>query len=382
MEIHRSSLFTRRSILAGAALAAPAAAIRTPATYVDDFGARGDDRSDDSAAIQHAIEAWGKRGGTLVFGQNRHYFLGSYRGYQTVLRVTGVTDAAIDGNGATLRTTSTAPGAQTFLFRLSGYRNLTIRNLKAWDDGTDLGVNWRGLYAFAPDGNGPLCRNLVLRNVVVHDAVAFLYAGGTAGGRIEGIDISACRALRCYYGLVFEENGDDVTAHLETVNCRRSYFPYGVARHRIRLAVYHDGKALGAEACCLIKRYQQDTSDIDLELRLRGPALPFRYAVKLEHQPTLATSSSTIRNVRAFVDLAKAWRASDPVVPFGLSSYSGTEEERGVTRNRWQDVVLAGRFPAGLRQLVDVRATPFIRDRMTLPRGPWADPPGFIVTRR
>jgi len=104
--------------------------------------------------------------------------------------------------------------------------------------------------------------------------------------------------------------------------------------------------------------------------------------VKLEHQPTLATPSSIIRNVRAFVDLARAWKASDPVVPFGLSSYSGTKEERGVTRNRWQDVVLSGRFPAELRQLIDVRATPFVQDRMTLPRGPWADPPGFIITRQ
>lgn len=338
----------RRTVVGGllAGMTAPARAAAGGVLHAADFGATGDGRTDDSAAIRRALAALRQGGGTLRFAAGRTYFCGDYRQSGNVFAVDGLRDATIEGDGATLVTRSIGRGTRTVLFRLRDFRNVAIIGLNGRDAGTDLTVDWQGQYfVMAESSLGP-CTGLVLEDVTVTDAVALLYVGG-GRGRMRDIRVRRCVAIRCYYGMVFEENGDGVEADLVTHNCRRSYFAYGVRGHRIDVRVHHDGRGPGADACCLIKRYLIDTHDIDLRARLIGPALPFAYAVKLEQQPYDRSAPGLIAGIRIALTIDTAGRPTDHMIPLGLSSYTEAGvEERGTTANRWQGIALSGRIPA------------------------------------
>lgn len=312
------------------------------AVEVDQFGAMGDDRSDDRDAIQAAITYWCRVGGTLRFTPDARYFLGYFRGpSERIFMIDHVRDAVIDGRNATLRAHSSGQRCQTYLFTFRDFRNLTIRSLLATDSGTDIHVEWRGLYFVSPDANLGDCDGLYITDVTVTDAVAFLYAAGTLPQRVRNIRLRNCTAIRCYYGAVFAENGDDADIELSAVNCRRAYFCYGVANHKARLTVSHDGSSVGADACCLIKRYVFDTKAIDIDIRLVGDASTFSNLVKLEHQPTSGGLSS-ISDIS--IDFASIRAIGlDKTVGIGFSSYVGSTLQLRPTENRTSRISISGR---------------------------------------
>lgn len=310
---------------------------------VDQFGALGDDETNDYEAIQAAIAFWQMSGGTLAFTAARHYFVGTWFGpSDRIFIIDHLRDAVIDGRGATIRAHSAGARCQTYLFTLRDFRRVTIRRLRATDRGTDLGVNWRGLYFVSPDANLGPCETLILDDVIVTDAVVLLFAAGTLPQRVRDIRVTNCSAIRCYYGLVFAENGDAVRAVFKAQNCRRAYYAYGVTDHRVDVAIDHDDTAFGADACCVIKCYSFDTSRIDLTARFRGSVSRFTNLVKLEHQPTQPGRHSEITDIRITLNLREAVDGIEQVTGIGFSSYAGPQLEAGPTANRWSDIVIAG----------------------------------------
>lgn len=310
---------------------------------VDQFGAVGDDDSDDFDAIQAAIAFWQMVGGTLAFTAGRRYFVGRWSSTDNrVFMIDHLRAATIDGRGATLRTHSSATRCQTYLFTLRDFRDVTIRRLHATDSGTDINVEWRGLYFVSPDANLGPCANLVLHDVTVTNAVALVFVAGSLPARVSGIRITNCLARHCYYGMCFAENGDDVYAELETDNCRRSYFAYGVHGHKIRLIVNHDGGGAGADACCLIKRYVFDTAQIELAATFHGSVAGFANLVKLEHQPMPVGTIGSISEISIALDLQAVTTGLDRVTGIGFASYAGARLETVPTANRWQNIKISG----------------------------------------
>lgn len=320
------------------------------AVEVDQFGAMGDDRTNDRDAVQAAIDYWCQVGGTLRFTQGGRYFLGSYHGpSDRIFMIDHVRNAVIDGRSATLRTHSSGQRCQTYLFTFRDFRNLTIRSLSAMDSGTDIHVEWRGLYFVSPDANLGDCDGLYITNVTVTDAVAFLYAAGTLPQRIRNVHLRNCTAIRCYYGIVFAENGDHADIELSAINCRRAYFCYGVTDHTVRLTISHDVMSVGADACCLIKRYVFDTRAIAIAIRLNGNASTFSNLVKLEHQPTSGGISSISDISIDFISVRAT--GLEKTVGVGFSSYTGSTLQLRPTENQTSRISISGRT-AGIANLV------------------------------
>ncbi|WP_419807683.1 hypothetical protein [Sphingomonas sp.] len=359
----------------------PSAAIE-----VDQFGAIGDDEANDYVAIQSAIAFWQTAGGTVAFSAGRRYFVGAWSGrINRIFMIDHLRDAVIDGRGATIRSHSATPHCQTFLFTLRDFSNVTIRSMRATDSGTDINAEWRGLYFISPDANLGDCDNLTLDRIVVYDAVAFLFAAGTLPQRVRGIRVTRSSAVRCYYGMVFAENGDKVRADLSTRNCRRSYFAYGVSDHEINLTVDHDSDALGADACFLIKRYVFDTRDIRLNATFRGSVARFSNLVKLEHQPDPSTGTARISDIRIVFDLLQVSAGLDRVTGIGFSSYSGMRLETVRTANTWSAITISGDLNL-VQHPITAYSGPSIAVRVNL-EGPAARiapalPSGFTLIRR
>lgn len=314
-----------------------------PTIEVDQFGAIGDDEADDYEAIQFAIAFWQKTGGILAFSPGRRYFVGAWFGSMNrIFVIDHLRDAVIDGRGAVLRSHSMSQHAKTFLFTLRDFQNIKIQSLQATDSGTDINVEWRGLYFVTPDANLGDCHGLILDRVTVSDAVAFLYVAGALPQRVKKIRIMRSSAIRCYYGMVFAENGDDVRADLDTINCRRSYFAYGVSNHEITVKVRHNEGAVGAESCILIKRYIFDTKNIQVSAIFHGSVKEFSNLVKLEHQPDRVESPSRISDISIMLNLDDVSSGLERCVGIGFSSYEGTNLQKGYTANLWDGITIAG----------------------------------------
>jgi len=255
------------------------------AINVDNFGAVGDGIANDRGALTRALAAWQIQGGRLEFTPGKTYWLGSVDRESDMFLIPQLPPgAALIGNGATLVVGVSGLKTRLFLFRFHLFEGLLIEGLNIQGIGGDSRINWQGTYFCTLDGALPgRALNFSLRNVEVRDCVAMLYVGGGII-RVSGITIHSCSAIRCYYGLVFHENGDEVEAAFSAIDCRRAYFPYGVNYHRVSIDVAHGSTFPGANACILIKRYTLDTRDIVVTANFKGPEFPWKSAVKLELQ--------------------------------------------------------------------------------------------------
>jgi hypothetical protein len=219
--------------------------------YVEDYRARG---ASDRQTIARAIEALAARGGGILeFEPARTYRVGRVEAGDNVFVLRDIHGAELRGNGAKLLCETVA--GQTHMFVVQRCTDLRLAGFRGADEGADMRVEWKGMHFIQLETTaGPISR-ISIENVAVDGAVALFSCTGLADSpRASGISLKNLTAQNCYYGLSFQENGDDVVGNLTSVNCRRTYFPYGVRRHRIELDIRHDGQSPGADACILIKR--------------------------------------------------------------------------------------------------------------------------------
>lgn len=298
----------RRTFLAGAAACAVPALLLTArrtsadavqrapgALYVADFRERG---LADREVLTRAFRAWAGRGGTLHLEPGRMYDLGHQEAGDIVFDISGLTDATLAGNGATLMIDTAASHIYNLLF-FTHFRNLRIENLQAVDTGFS-NIHSAGANFIVVDAARTGSENLTLDNVRGERLVSFLQIQGPEGApRVRGIHIVPnCRASHVFYVLACINQGDDVTGGYSTVNCGRSYFPYGVARHNLRIRVHGDAGVFApeAETSVLIKSYHRPTSDIRLDVTFSG-ALRSPTCVALENQPLPNKPPSVIEDV-------------------------------------------------------------------------------------
>lgn len=340
--------FSRRGVLrltaAAGALGALAAAGGARAAggasiAVEDFRRPG---ASDASAVRAAVAALvANGGGTLSFAPGRTYDLGRIDTPGFAIHLHHLREARIEGNGATL-TCETRGNGKTQMFLVQNCHGLTFTNLRAHDRGTDLRRDWKGMdFIHVESTAGPSSR-IALEDIGVTDAVSLLTCSGDAASpRVQGITLRGVRATRCYYGLNFQENGDDVSGDFTAANCRRAYFPYGVSGHDVQLNISHDGSTPGADACILIARKARDTQGIRVRARFSG-TLPWNNLVHLVQQPSLL-EAAVIRDVSIdlFVDPSAQYRPNAATV--GLTAYLG-QAALPYTRDRWENISVSGCF--------------------------------------
>ena len=353
----------------------------------------------DREVLTRAFAAWTARGsGTLHLERNRVYDLGVHPDASNVFVVFGLVNAVLAGNGATLRLRSTAQGNIVQIFNilyLAHYQNLRIENLTC----VDTGYRDSGVYSYQQGGRFIVLDagdrdsvDITLDNVAGEGLISFITMQGVPGGpRVRGVRIVPnCRATRVFYPLSCQNNGDDVTGGLTTLNCGRPYFPYGVAGHDLTLRVHHQGPAFGpiAECAIPIKCVGRATSGIRLDATFSG-VMPWTGAlVTLEHQHDPSAGPSVIQDVDLRINIEPGTADPNNLPRLVLRSLLlNADQEVGQTSNIWRRIRLGGNLRPGRGPTILSRVLPTLPSEITIEPGTaGADErnisaPGFRIRR-
>lgn len=348
---------TRRNFIVGSGLTCTATSlgigsqthISGDALFVEDFRGAG---LNDRQTISLALSAWSKRGGILLFERGREYDIGRITNGNAIFPISGVTNGTIAGNDASIVAETRVQAAPPIFF-LQNCNDISISDLRARDSGTDLSKDWQGMRFIVVDGSLGPCHGLAIKNIEVSDAVAlFCTQGGSPTQRISGITLKTVLARRCYYGVNCIENGDDLSGDIMAIDTRRAYFVYGVTRHQLSIFVQHESSVIGAQACCLIKRYGRDTSDIDISLHFSG-RLVWNDLVRLEQQPAQGTGPGRIERVRIRMMVAGDVQDPNNANRLALATFANGRPAQS-SSDIWRDITLSGRL--GNPRAVAVRA--------------------------
>lgn len=312
----------------------------------------------DFDVLQAAFTAWRRNGGGVLELEPGHsYQLGMTFTSGDALAVESLDGGNLEGNGATLETHSVGTIVCS-LIRFSNCRNITVRNLAGRDRGYSGQASGARLFALSAGSrdSGPFR----FENVRAEQLLTMFHADGPpAPYRVRGIQMAGeCHAIDCYYGINFQDQGDGLTGRLVTINCRRSYFPYGVSDHDLSVVVHHDSLdvAPGAESCVLIKRYNRDTRNITLDISFSGVLAWAAISdtiripgscVTLEHQHDPANGPSIIENVAVTFNVISGTRDPYHVHRVVLRSLRADGSEEKVTRNIWRNISIAGELRPG-----------------------------------
>ena len=134
---------------------------------VRDFGAKGDGVSDDSAAIQAAVNALGTAGGVVFFPADKTYLLGSAP-IQLPRGITG--SLVLSGYGANIKLSSGAPRF-TDLHKIADqdtFQNITLEGFHI--DANNIGG--RNHVVIGTYINGAQIRNINIEHITVRDITA------------------------------------------------------------------------------------------------------------------------------------------------------------------------------------------------------------------
>ncbi len=269
-----------------------------PVGDVHRYGALGDGATLDYTAIAAAFTvAVAAGGGTIVFHAGGTYNLGSIASdgkTSPLLSVTGLSNCVIKGNGATILTNTNAFVVGAVL-GLVNPNNVTFYDLNFYDTGFDQSQigspNFKCSQSIFLSNTGSTnCSGVTLFNCQASNTGSLLGVwNNSLTSRISNINMFGCRALNCFYGANFQQQGDDVTIQgFYVLNPIRAYFPYGVTNHSVDIVVRNDGNNAnaGSNALCDIKRYDLDTKEIKLRLAYHGSSSIYGSLVNLEANVT------------------------------------------------------------------------------------------------
>jgi hypothetical protein len=237
----------------GAVATTVSAQLRRLPIYPENRGCVADGVTDDLPSLRKSVDLIVLQGGgQLWFAPGKTYFLNtdSYLG-TACLDFTGCKGLVIEGNGATLKTSSGAAVAR--LIYLANTHGVVIRNL-----------NFQSTYGVLSGTAGPVWVTLTLGSTgtqLVNCTAQFGSSGLQVYGindatRVSGITALNCKFTSTYYPQNFQGNGDDYFARgIVTRNCGRSYFPWNVKNHDVCM----DSQQGGPFTDVLLKVYAYST---------------------------------------------------------------------------------------------------------------------------
>lgn len=295
--------------------------------FVEDYKYDGIIVRTDKERVLASLADWLTLGGAWHWARGKEYDFGNQAVSASLITIYNPKDCStIEGNGATIKTTTTANAYYNVLYAVK-YKNLTIRNLNYTDAGflTQVGLGHVGSAGgkfIVIDNDGVSENNgLTLENCYANEALAFLSCqGDEPANRTQNIYIAPnCRAKNVFYVLSFQNNGDGVRGGITAVNPGRVYFLYGVTNHDLDIKVSHDGIASGATSLCLIKRYAHDTTGIRLRLAVSGSMAAHNTLVTCEHS-NVSGSASRIDGVDVEINVAPGTTDTVPTRRLHFSS--------------------------------------------------------------
>lgn len=239
---------------------------------VKDFGATGDGGTDDTLAIRAAIDYANSQGGGTVYFPAGTYLLSTTTSDGTVsahFHLTDMQDINFVGYGAVLQSTFSSASYAAVLFNCNGVRRVNF-------EGFDIvGLFARALSVVSNYGIGVFvmrssnrdAESISIKNIRAQNVYWFMTANQPplAGYRVRTFSVENCFAVNGYYGLNFQNNGDNFSAiNFRTYGFVRSYFPYGVDNHNVQYLSYGGDTFTD----CLIKAYSRDTRNINVRARI------------------------------------------------------------------------------------------------------------------
>lgn len=268
------------------------------------FGAVGDGLRDDAPAIRATIAAAIAAGGGTILFPPATYRLASFDsvpGANIHFNLTNCEGLRFSGVGAILTSTSTV---QSTLFALDGARRMEF-------DGFSIEGNFarqanvvtqQGIGVFRLASTSRDSESIRIANLQVTNAYYLVMASGDLSTpyRVRDVSLEECDFVNGFYGLNFQNNGDDFSARgFRTQGLVRSYFPYGVDHHDVEYT------SVGGDTFtdCLIKAYQRDTTNINVRARIVGNTSPdAKLTLESQHDPSLQPFPARLRNIRIQFD--------------------------------------------------------------------------------
>ena len=298
-------------------------------------------------------------GGTLNLGRGKSYniFTSTTGASTNILDFDRLKNVTINFNGSEIVTDSTVHSVPR-IFHLKNPKNITFNDVRVRDlaeqaiSGTSPPNHWGAQFlritvddtVEEADMGGIVINNIEAKHL---DAV-FLCDGynGTVWStkRFKNIAINGrVSILNCYYGAVFQNNGDNFTATLNGENVRRLYYPSGVDGHDVVGTIKGNGLAAnsGSTGCIFLKSDDVPLTNITAKFKYIGK-LSHANTVALVIQPTtVGIDSQVMENVHVSVDFKEA---NSGYLPDSIAAFrcyaGGSTVEQTATDHQFKNVTL------------------------------------------
>jgi hypothetical protein len=254
------------AVLLGQRLITSAHAQDSNVSDVRAFGAAGDGKTLDIAAVRAAALQLKKAGGGRLFFPAGEYFLGEPPEGGELIAFVDLDNVTVSGYGARLVCQSRRGTSN--IIKMNDCRNVLVEGLTFVDLGLNRQSATLGAVALSFGANTAAgSRRIAVRDCTFIAVLAAIQC--RAGkGRVREVTLDRLKVSDSFYGFSFVNNGDAVRARaLVCSNVCRSYFPYGVSNHDIDIDT--EANATGFTDI-LIKCYTLPTTDLRVKFSSRG----------------------------------------------------------------------------------------------------------------
>ncbi|RLS54860.1 MAG: hypothetical protein DWH91_10845, partial [Planctomycetota bacterium] len=192
----------------------------------------------------------------------------------------------------------------SYLFYLNGARQVEFEGFSISGRFLRSGslIVRQSVTAFYLESTRQESRDIRISNINVEDTYSLLIARGEPYGstRIRNISLDGVKYSRGFYGINFQNNGDNVTVtNLQSHGLIRTYFCYGVDSHHVEYASFGGDKFTD----CLIKAYQRDTTNIYVNAKISGnTSRDAKCTLESQHNPTIQPDPARLVNVHVELD--------------------------------------------------------------------------------
>lgn len=315
-----------------------------PPGHVARYGAIGDNVANDIEPIKRAFLQFEAGGSAVYFEPNKTYYCGDISSASTLIAVTGVIGGDIFGNGALIRVNTTDDSAPVGL-QLNDCKHIHVHGLRFTDDGAATSPI-SGLIAFdiRAFGSGDEdIGHITLYDCEADSAVLLLRVAGDIAGevstnqvnRIRNVNVIRGRCRETFYGVVFQNHGDDCHVDLHCENMHRALFYYGTSGLRANIYIKNPR---GGYAQIFTKSYDRSTQNARITAFVETSISSYEF-VTFEFENDTETQSIT--DIEVDLNCRNGVATLTPV-RFLAYPYGGPYTPNATTDNHWDNIRLRG----------------------------------------